>query len=185
METENKDWKPEVGKTAWFVGFDSVYEILITDVLWEESQNPWYKGTIWFHPLTSEYNAEIGTWDIFPTSEAALASIKIYDLEGKEVVIPRAQDKIIDEMCARAADSIFNLSEWDDTDYAELGMAPIINGFKEIIAVKDKAVIKRLIDVAHKMDLPPNPEGEARLKAAQERFKSAIGGKSDQREGGC
>ena len=90
METENKDWKPEVGKTAWFVGLNSVYEILITDVLWEESQNPWYKGTIWFHPLTSEYNAEIGTWDIFPTSEAALASIKIYDLEGKEVLIPRA-----------------------------------------------------------------------------------------------
>ncbi len=185
METENKDWNPEVGKTAWFAGFDSVYEILITDVLWEESQNPWYKGTIWFHPLTSEYNAEIGTWDIFPTSEAALASIKIYDLEGKEVVIPRAQDKIIIEMCDRAAEQIANLSEWDDADYAQLGMVPIINAFKEIIAVRDRAAIKMVAKLVYEMNLPENPEGETRLKAAQERFKAANGGKSDAREGGC
>ena len=36
---------------------------------------------------------------LFPTPEAALASIKIYDLEGKEVVIPRAEPVFsLDEM---------------------------------------------------------------------------------------
>jgi len=122
---------------------------------------------------------------IFPTIEKAQESFEVYDLEGKEVVIPRAQDKIIIEMCDRAAEQIANLSEWDDSDYAQLGMAPIINAFKEIIAVRDRAAIKMVAKLVYEMNLPENPEGEARLKAAQERFNSAIGGKSDQREGGC
>ena len=184
METENKDWKPEVGKTAWTVrtedgSFSSeVYEVVVKFLDRHSEDFVWCLSHGWG---TSSYRKA----SLFPTPEAALASIKIYDLEGKEVVIPRAQDKIIDEMCARAFEQIAYLSDWDDADYARLGMAPIINAFKEIIAVKDKAVIKRLIDVAYKMELPPNPDGEARLKAAQERFKSANGGKSDAREGGC
>jgi len=201
METENKDWKPEVGKHVWVV---ENYMILQKKVLRVDPSlccllrgrrgDDFYEG-----------------FKCYPTPEAALASIKIYDLEGKEVVIPRArsifngkdfnwmlrdelgqtsglpraQDKIIIEMCDRAAEQIANLSEWDDSDYAQLGMAPIINAFKEIIAVRDRAAIKMVAKLVYEMNLPENPEGEARLKAAQERFNSAIGGKSDQREGGC
>lgn len=181
METENKDWKPEVGKTAWFAGFDSVYEILITDVLWEESQNPWYKGTIWFHPLTSEYNAEIGTWDIFPTSEAALASIKIYDLEGKEVVVPRAR-------------SLFNGKYFNWMLRDEAGQT---SGLPHV-----KPIPMRTIEEENAM---LSPSGEKFLIDKQEYFDwclrnkdtlcmfldskirggAAIGGKSDRREGGC
>ena len=131
MENNEKlDWKPEVGKTAWFVGFDSVYEILITDVLWEESQNPWYKGIIWFHPLTSEYNAEIGTRKLFPTAEAALASIKIYDLEGKEVVIPRAEpDFLLQELessgriLSLLEKEFFEFCKQDPENVAKFGLA--------------------------------------------------------------
>ena len=150
MENNEKlDWKPEVGKTAWFAGFDSVYEILITDVLWEESQNPWYKGIIWFHPLTSEYNAEIGTWDIFPTSEAALASIKIYDLEGKEVVIPRAEpDFLLQEL--ESSGRILSLLEKEFFEFCK-----------------------------------QCPENVAKFGLALMGGGAAIGGKSDQREGGC
>ena len=184
MENENKDWKPEVGKTAWLKRYsDKIEQVMITA---DYTTKLHYKQMIQIgEGEVAEYYSAQDRDYFFESPEAALASIKIYDLEGKEVVIPRAQDKIIIEMCDRAAEQIANLSEWDDADYAQLGMAPIINAFKEIIAVKDKAVIKRLIDVAYKMELPPNPDGEARLKAAQERFKSANGGKSDAREGGC
>lgn len=92
--SENKDWKPEVGKTACVVVFNNVYEMLITEILGEDSPKPGYKGTIWQNPWTNECNPEISSRDIYPTAEAALASIKVYDLEGKEVVIPRAEAKI-------------------------------------------------------------------------------------------
>jgi hypothetical protein len=84
METENKDWKPEVGKTAWY--FDPneknvIREGNITDRSEVNSDHYWLLGS-----LVRHYTL------LFPSPEAALASIKIYDLEGKEVVIPRAQD---------------------------------------------------------------------------------------------
>ena len=183
METENKDWKPEVGKTAWYNYHDGSKGNEIREVIVDREEN--VLGSTSFSVYSKKYGMSwdyVGLGEIFPTPEAALASIKIYDLEGKEVVIPRAQDKIIIEMCDRAAEQIANLSEWDDADYAQLGMAPIINAFKEIIAVRDRAAIKMVAKLVYEMNLPENPEGEARLKAAQERFKSAIGGKSDQKE---
>ena len=173
---ENKDWKPEVGKTAWLKTNHDIKLVKINEHFELSNQFEVQDRTSFWIETSRR---------LFPTPEAALASIKIYDLEGKEVVIPRAQDKIIIEMCDRAAEQIANLSEWDDADYAQLGMAPIINAFKEIIAVRDRAAIKMVAKLVYEMNLPENPEGEARLKAAQERFKSAIGGKSDQREGGC
>ena len=183
METENKDWKPEVGKTAWyFCGMTNKRAFCATVLSLDENEQVG-KTAIVDGPVDG--NRLLNVRYLYPSMEAALASIKIYDLEGKEVVIPRAQDKIIIEMCDRAAEQIANLSEWDDADYAQLGMAPIINAFKEIIAVRDRAAIKMVAKLVYEMNLPENPEGEARLKAAQERFKSAIGGKSDQREGGC
>jgi hypothetical protein len=80
METENKDWKPEVGKTAWY--FDPneknvIREGNITDRSEVNSDHYWLLGS-----LVRHYTL------LFPSPEAALASIKIYDLEGKEVVIP-------------------------------------------------------------------------------------------------
>ena len=179
METENKDWKPKVGDVVWrFLRGDGMrlkaFKI--------KSFNRFAEGEKYALMEMDDTQWPIDLDSLFPTPEAALASIKIYDLEGKEVVIPRAQDKIIIEMCDRAAEQIANLSEWDDADYAQLGMAPIINAFKEIIAVRDRAAIKMVAKLVYEMNLPENPEGEARLKAAQERFKSAIGGKSDQKE---
>ena len=183
METENKDWKPEVGKTAWYFCGMTNKRVFCATVLSLDENEQVGKTAIVDGPVDG--NRLLNVRYLYPSMEAALASIKIYDLEGKEVVIPRAQDKIIIEMCDRAAEQIANLSEWDDADYAQLGMAPIINAFKEIIAVRDRAAIKMVAKLVYEMNLPENPEGEARLKAAQERFKSAIGGKSDQREGGC
>lgn len=184
METENKDWKPEVGKTAWLKRYsDQIEQVMITA---DYTTKLHYKQMIQIgEGEVAEYYLAQDRDYFFESPEAALASIKIYDLEGKEVVITRAQDKIIIEMCDRAAEQIAYLSDWDDADYAQLGMAPIINAFKEIIAVRDRAAIKMVAKLVYEMNLPDNPEGEARLKAAQERFKSAIGGKSDQREGGC
>jgi hypothetical protein len=95
METENKDWKPEVGEKVWVVAGDGIHEMIITKIYWES----WFFGTIAYHPLTKQYNAEIGTDKLFPTAEAAFASIPVYDLEGKEVLIPHAEaDFSIDEM---------------------------------------------------------------------------------------
>lgn len=185
MENNEKlDWKPEVGKTAWAVNRRSlaVVECVINAIY----------GTDPYVVADVSSRTRGGSWldkamVVYPTPEAALAAnpLKVYDLDGKEVMIPRAQDKIIIEMCDRAAEQIANLSEWDDADYAQLGMAPIINAFKEIIAVRDRTAIKMVAKLVYEMNLPENPEGEARLKAAQERFKSAIGGESDQREWGC
>jgi hypothetical protein len=79
METENKDWKPEVGKTAWVILAMDVHEVNVTNVTafgyYTVSSERWNE-----HDMPAEW--------VFPTPEAALASIKIYDLEGKEVVIP-------------------------------------------------------------------------------------------------
>ena len=89
METENKDWKPEVGKTAWTVrtedgSFSSeVYEVVVKFLDRHSEDFVWCLSHGWG---TSSYRKA----SLFPTPEAALASIKIYDLEGKEVLIPRA-----------------------------------------------------------------------------------------------
>ena len=82
METENKDWKPEVGKTAWY--FDPNKRLLIREARItgkSESNDDFYRLN---HGLLQHRTL------LYPTVEAALASIKIYDLEGKEVVITRA-----------------------------------------------------------------------------------------------
>jgi len=79
MENNEKlDWKPEVGKHVWVV---ENYMILQKKVLRVDPSlccllrgrrgDDFYEG-----------------FKCYPTPEAALASIKIYDLEGKEVVIP-------------------------------------------------------------------------------------------------
>ena len=163
--SESKEWKPEVGKTAWGVVGVHIYQYTIVGEC---------RGSemVAISPNNSDFRGEryVHRHLIYPTALDALKSIKVYDLEGNEVVVSRAQDKIIDEMCARAAENISYLKDWDDADYAELGIAPIINGFEEIIAVRTKAALNKLAEIVWNMDVPPNPGGEARLRKAQERF---------------
>ena len=83
METENKDWKPEVGKTAWLA---SAHNVMQLEIIEEGISAPPS-----FRCKGMGFDAFIFAYKLFPTPEAALASIKVYDLEGKEVVIPRAR----------------------------------------------------------------------------------------------
>ena len=84
METENKDkWTPEVGKTAWLA---SAHNVMQLEIIEEGISAPPS-----FRCKGMGFNAFIFAYKLFPTAEAALASIKAYDLEGKEVVIPRAE----------------------------------------------------------------------------------------------
>jgi hypothetical protein len=87
METETKDWKPEVGKTAWIVALSDNGYVIVEGTV--KSTSTGYNG---YCHVDSVYfgHSHCHPKSIFPTPEAALASIKIYDLEGKEVVIPRA-----------------------------------------------------------------------------------------------
>ena len=93
METENKDWKPEVGKTAWLKRYhDTIEQVMITA---DYTTKLHYKQMIQIgEGEVAEYYSAQDRDYFFESPEAALASIKIYDLEGKEVVIPRAQDEI-------------------------------------------------------------------------------------------
>ena len=87
MNSENKDkWTPEVGKTAWaFVTNEGVVESLdLMGIIYE-------KGGYFAVMDSDGYVFMRKDFSLFPTPEAALQSIKVYDLEGKEVVIPRAR----------------------------------------------------------------------------------------------
>jgi len=81
METESKAWIPEVGKTAWVVSENRVKEVMVL-------KEPIHGSNLHF---VQDDRIKFSIGKLFPTPEAALASIKIYDLEGKEVLIPRAE----------------------------------------------------------------------------------------------
>ncbi len=130
-------WKPEVGKTAWAVRGNSVQHVEITkisgDMVWNTSKG-W--GEVWTVPF-----------GLFPTAEAALASIKVYDLEGNEVVVSHdlPQKFRFVGVCRECLKNV-------GLDKEEQRAMQIIH------------------DIAYKTEFTPNPEGEARLKKAQERF---------------
>ena len=139
METENKDWKPEVGKHVWVV---ENYAILQKKVLRVDPS------------LCCLLRGRRGDdfcegFKCHPTPEAALASIKIYDLEGKEVVIPRAEpDFLLQEL--ESSGRILSLLEKEFFEFCK-----------------------------------QDPENVAKFGLALMGGGAAIGGKSDQREGGC
>ena len=84
METENKDWKPEVGKTAWLKRYPYTIEqvMIIADGSTKLHYRQNYSiGEGEFVEHTSAQDRDY----FFESPEAALASIKIYDLEGNEV----------------------------------------------------------------------------------------------------
>jgi len=133
MENENKDWKPEVGKTVWYLSGLVCQEVKVLGIYWHKANLG--------NPDLFVLNADIS--ELFPTPEAALASIKIYDLEGKEVVIPRAIH--FSGICSECGSSI-------------------------ALDAKQTNAMNKLAEAAYNMQLGGG---------------AAIGGKSDQREGGC
>ena len=88
METENKDWKPEVGKTAWYFCGMTNKRVFCATVLSLDENEQVGKTAIVDGPVDG--NRLLNVRYLYPSMEAALASIKIYDLEGKEAVISRA-----------------------------------------------------------------------------------------------
>lgn len=239
METKNS-WKPQVGKTAWLMAGNTCMEVPVSRVLynlvWVETQG---RGDV---KVASEL--------LFPTPEAALASIKVFDLEGKEVALPAAEQKCpriepsplvwvektyvhhfadgsteIQAYEKTASDGCFKYSVTRDgsarfarknqrTNSTQIvgyvtcgsfatGMAAVhewrfahINGMvkKEVQVARAGAetihfigvcseckkemrldspadsALGKIANLASQMDFPSNPEGAARLKAAQGRF---------------
>ena len=160
METENKDkWTPEVGKTAWF--FLSRNEMRIVQGTVEKMHVT--TPTALMSGKNTYALLQVTLEDLFPTAEAALQSIKVYDLEGKEVVIPRARVDLPDHthllnhfsgVCTECGKTI----ELDPETWESLG---------------------KIAKLAYTMEVPCDPVAEERLRKAQERFSQ------DRREGGC
>ncbi len=131
METENKDWKPEVGKTAWYNYHDGSKGNEIREVIVDREEN--VLGSTSFSVYSKKYGMSwdyVGLGEIFPTPEAALASIKIYDLEGKEVVIPRAEpDFLLQELessgriLSLLEKEFFEFCKQDPENVAKFGLA--------------------------------------------------------------
>ena len=147
METENKDWKPEVGKTAWLKRYsDKIEQVMITA---DYTTKLHYKQMIQIgEGEVAEYYSAQDRDYFFESPEAALASIKIYDLEGKEVVIPRAEpDFLLQEL--ESSGRILSLLEKEFFEFCK-----------------------------------QDPENVAKFGLALMGGGAAIGGKSDQREGG-
>jgi RNA polymerase-binding transcription factor DksA len=103
MSENKEDWKPEVGKTAWILetplGQMHVDKTInLRQGIFEDCD-----GELKFQYKLGSHCALItGAFQqmLYPTAEAALASIKVYDLEGKEVVLPRVEEKTVPyDMC--------------------------------------------------------------------------------------
>ena len=187
METENKDWKPEVGGKAWIV-WASTFQFceIRQDVVGKEIRS---LGATYFD-VSSQMNGgfcETKHIDsIFPTIEKAQESFEVYDLEGKEVVIPRAR-------------SIFEGDDLHRFLRDEAGQS------EDVIRGWDIPHVKQIpMRTIEEQNVMLSPDGESYLIDKQEYFDwclrnedtlcmfldskirggAAIGGKSDQREGG-
>ena len=188
MENNEKlDWKPEVGKTAWYNYHDGSKGNEIREVIVDREEN--VLGSTSFSVYSKKYGMSwdyVGLGEIFPTPEAALASIKIYDLEGKEVLIPRAR-------------SIFEGDDLHRFLRDEAGQS------EDVIRGWDIPHVKQIpMRTIEEQNVMLSPDGESYLIDKQEYFDwclrnedmlcmfldskirggAAIGGKSDQREGG-
>ena len=187
METENKDWKPEVGGKAWIVWASTFQFCEIRQVVVGKEIRS--LGATYFD-VSSQMNGgfcETKHIDsIFPTIEKAQESFEIYDLEGKEVVIPRAR-------------SIFEGDDLHRFLRDEAGQS------EDVIRGWDIPHVKQIpMRTIEEQNVMLSPDGESYLIDKQEYFDwclrnedtlcmfldskirggAAIGGKSDQREGG-
>ena len=103
MRNENKDWKPEVGKTAWLFGNKRITLVSIVkkkrSSAWKKGSDPAMVSQYTYHCQGGGVNDWFGKFGLFPTPEAALASIKVYDLDGNEVLPPRRRsvEEVIEE----------------------------------------------------------------------------------------
>ena len=98
--SESKEWKPEVGHTAWYFDPNERQVIRAATVTGRSEVNYdhyWLK-----HATVRHYTL------LFPTAEAALASIKVYDLEGNEVVVSRALEVFKEKGAAVILDIFLN-----------------------------------------------------------------------------
>ena len=195
METENKDWKPEVGKTAWLKRYsDKIEQVMITA---DYTTKLHYKQMIQIgEGEVAEYYSAQDRDYFFESPEAALASIKIYDLEGKEVVIHRAIH--FSGICSECGSSIA-LDAKQTNAMEKLAEAAYNMQLGDI--PRAKPIPMRTIEEENAM---LSPSGEKFLIDKQEYFDwclrnedtlcmfldskirggAAIGGESDQREGG-
>ena len=197
MENNEKlDWKPEVGKTAWAVNRRSlaVVECVINAIY----------GTEPYVVADVSSRTRGGSWldkamVVYPTAEAALAAnpLKVYDLEGKEVVIPRARsifegddlhrflrdeagyterlDSEIKWYSAEVPQKDPNEKTWENVVDAYSTFKEARMGHQEFYRYMDSQLdeLVRSREYVHTM------------KMLHEGGGAAIGGKSDQREGGC
>ena len=191
MSNEKLDWKPEVGKTAWAINRRSlaVVECVINAIY----------GTEPYVVAGVSSRTRGGSWldkaiIVYPTAEAALAAnpLKVYDLEGKEVLISRAEpDFSLDEMV-----DFFN--KWIKIEgnmklFLEAQGKPVFSSTigkymdraKEIVDSEVQALAFRFMltdEAGHQ-----NYTWEECLEMARREIegRGANGGKSDQREGGC
>ena len=154
MENNEKlDWKPEVGKTAWYNYHDGSKGNEIREVIVDREEN--VLGSTSFSVYSKKYGMSwdyVGLGEIFPTPEAALASIKIYDLEGKEVVIPRAEpDFLLQELessgriLSLLEKEFFEFCKQDPENVAKFGLALMGGG----AAIGGKSKPKEKEDVKH------------------------------------
>jgi hypothetical protein len=188
MENENKDWKPEVGKTAWLKRYPYTIEqvMIIADCSTKLHYRQNY--SIGEGEVAEYYSAQDRDY-FFESPEAALASIKIYDLEGKEVVISRAEPVFsLDEMV-----EFFNkwikiegnmklfLEAQSKQRPNPISIGKYIDRARDIVNsdVEARAMQMMLSDEAGMM----NYTWEQCLEMARnEGGGAAIGGKSDQKE---
>ena len=152
MENNEKlDWKPEVGKTAWLKRYPYTIEqvMIIADCSTKLHYRQNYSiGEGEFVEHTSAQDRDY----FFESPEAALASIKIYDLEGKEVVIPRAEpDFLLQELessgriLSLLEKEFFEFCKQDPENVAKFGLALMGGG----AAIGGKSKPKEKEDVKH------------------------------------
>lgn len=191
MSNEKLDWKPEVGKTAWAINRRSlaVVECVINAIY----------GTEPYVVAGVSSRTRGGSWldkaiIVYPTAEAALAAnpLKVYDLEGKEVLIPHAApDFSLDEMV-----DFFN--KWIKIEgnmklFLEAQGKPVFSSTigkymdraKEIVDSEVQSLAFRFMltdEEGHQ-----NYTWEECLEMARREIegRGANGEKSDQGEGGC
>ena len=231
METENKYWKPEVGGKAWIVWASTFQFCEIRQVVVGKEIRS--LGATYFD-VSSQMNGGFRETkhidSIFPTIEKAQESFEVYDLEGKEVLIPRAihfsgicsecgSSIALDGKQANAMDkpveAAYNM-ELGDISRVQ-GKRPFLQEIPEYRHMKRRgpeikwyaAEIPRVKQIPmrtiEEQNVMLSPDGERFLIDKQEYFDwclrnedtlcmfldskirggAAIGGKSDQREGGC
>ena len=189
METENKDWKPEVGGKAWIVWASTFQFCEIRQVVVGKEIRS--LGATYFD-VSSQMNGgfcETKHIDsIFPTIEKAQESFEVYDLEGKEVLIPRARPIFDGKHLHRFLR--------DEADQHEPWIDKLKKGWEVFEAYKASKGAQKPWDEVESRALRImftdeagmlNYSWEQCLAMARREIGAgaAIGGKSDQREGGC